>query len=52
MTSKEERLNYNDNKDMWCAVIESRERDTIEDSIAAISPRDLPQNFTKSMIEL
>ena len=50
MTGKEERLNYNDNKDIWCAVIESRERDTIEDSIAAIAPRGLPQDFTQNMI--
>ena len=51
MSGKPERLNYNDNKDMWCVVIESRERDTIEDSIAAIAPRNLPQDFTKDMID-
>ena len=52
MTSKEERLNYNDNKDMLCAVIESRERDAIEHSIVAISHRGLAPDFTKGMIEL
>ena len=45
MTGKEERLNYNDNKDIWCAVIESRERDTIEDSIAAIAPEGPATGF-------
>lgn len=52
MTGKEERLNFNDNKDIWCAVIESKERKTIEDSIAAISPKGLPQDFEEPMIEM
>lgn len=52
MTGKEERMGYNDNKDYWCAVIESRERDTIEDSIAAIAPKNLPQDFTQGMIDM
>lgn len=47
----DERMNFNDNKDMWCAVVESRERDTIEDSIAAIAPQGLPQEFDEQMIE-
>ncbi|AGI40628.1 sugar ABC transporter substrate-binding protein [Thermoclostridium stercorarium subsp. thermolacticum DSM 2910] len=52
MTGMEERLGYNDNKDYWCVVVESKERDTIEDSIAAIAPKNLPQDFTQDMIDM
>lgn len=52
MEDKEERLNYNDNKDIWCSVIESREGKTIEDSISIIAPQGLPQDFTEDMIEM
>lgn len=51
MAGKEERFNFNDNKDMWCVVIEAKERDTIEDSIAAIAPQGLPQDFADAMVE-
>jgi putative aldouronate transport system substrate-binding protein len=51
MSGKEERFNFNDNKDMWCVVIEAKERDTIEDSIAAIAPRGIPQDFTEDMVK-
>lgn len=46
----EERLNYNNNKDMWCVVVETVERRTPEDMIKAIVPQGIPQDFTEQMI--
>ena len=50
-SGKPEMLNNNDNKDMWCIVVEVKTRETIEDSIRAIAPRNLPQDFTQAMID-
>ncbi len=50
-TGKPEMLNNNDNKDMWCIVVEVKTRKTVEDSIKAIAPQNLPQDFTNDMIE-
>ncbi len=41
---------YNNNKDYWCVVIESKNAGTIEDTIASISPVGLPQDFTDDII--
>lgn len=41
---------FNTNKDYWCVVIESRDAGTIEDMIAAESPKGLPQDFTQDLI--
>lgn len=41
---------FNTNKDYWCVVIESRDAGTIEDMIAADSPKGLPQDFTQDLI--
>ena len=50
-TGTPEMLNTNDNKDMWCIVKEVKTRNTIEDSIRAIAPLNLPQDFADAMIE-
>ncbi len=42
--------NFNNSKDYWCVTIESIKMDTIEESIAAISPQGLPQDFTQDII--
>lgn len=42
--------NYNNSKDFWCVTIESVKAATIEESIAAIAPQGLPQDFTQQMI--
>ena len=41
---------YLNNKDYWCVTIESRNAGTIEDLIASISPKGLPQDFTQDII--
>lgn len=43
--------NYNNSKDFWCVTIEARKAATIEESIAAIAPQGLPQDFTQQMID-
>lgn len=50
-TGKPEMMNNNDNKDMWCIVVEVKTRKTIEDSIKAIAPQNLPQDFVQAMID-
>ena len=46
----EEMLNHNCNIDMTCLVHASKVTGTIEQSIAAISPQGLPQDFTQDLI--
>ncbi|TAH65846.1 MAG: extracellular solute-binding protein [Anaerolineaceae bacterium] len=43
--------NFNNSKDFWCVTIESVKADTIEASIGAISPKELPKDFTQEMID-
>lgn len=40
----------NNGKDYWCVVMEARKAGTVEDSIAAASPKGLPQDFTQDII--
>ncbi|MBE5961990.1 MAG: extracellular solute-binding protein [Lachnospiraceae bacterium] len=47
----EEMLNHNCNIDMTCIVHASKTIGTIEDSIAAIAPQGLPQDFTQALID-
>lgn len=47
----EEMLNHNCNIDMTCIVHASKVTGTIEQSIAAISPQGLPQDFTQDLID-
>ena len=42
---------YNNNKDYWCVAIEARNAGTIEDMIAAASPKGLPHDFTQDLIK-
>ena len=44
-------LNHNMNIDMTCLVHASKVVGTIEESIAAIAPQGLPQDFTQMMID-
>ena len=46
-----EMLNHNMNIDMTCLVHASKVVGTIEDSIKAIAPQGLPQDFTQMMID-
>lgn len=46
----EEMLNHNCNIDMTCIVHASRVRGTIEQSIAAITPQGLPQDFYDALV--
>lgn len=48
--SGDKKQGFNTNKDYWCVVIESRDAGTIEDMIAAESPKGLPQDFTQDLI--
>jgi putative aldouronate transport system substrate-binding protein len=43
--------NFNNSKDFWCVTIESVKLDTIEESIAAIAPQGLPQDFTDMLVD-
>lgn len=43
--------NFNNSKDFWCITIESVKLPTIEESVAAIAPQGLPQDFTQEMID-
>lgn len=42
---------FNNNKDYWCVAIEARNAGTIEDTIKAMSPKGLPQDFTDDIIK-
>lgn len=46
-----EMLNHNNNIDMTCIAHASKKVGTIEQSIAAISPKGLPQDFTQALID-
>ena len=47
----DEMLNHNCNIDMTCIVHASKTIGTIEDSVAAIAPQGLPQDFTQALID-
>ena len=47
----DEMLNHNMNIDMTCLVHASKKIGTIEQTIAAIAPQGLPQDFTQAMID-
>lgn len=47
----EERLNYNMNIDMTCLVHASKVIGEIEDSIAAITPQGIPQDFYQMIVD-
>ena len=44
-------LNHNMNIDMTCCVHASKKVGTIEQTIAAIAPQGLPQDFTQELID-
>ena len=46
----EDRVNYNDNKDMYCIVKEAKVVGTVEDTISQLVPQGIPQDFTEDMI--
>lgn len=48
----EEMLNTRVNKDIWCAVVEAKKMGTLEQSVAAVAPQGLPQDFTQEMINV
>ena len=43
---------FNNNKDYWCAVIESRELSTFEEKMAINSPKGLPKDFTQEFLDM
>lgn len=43
---------YNNSKDYWCITNEARIAGTIEDLIAASSPKGLPQDFTQDILDV
>lgn len=47
----EEMLNHNNNIDMTCIIHASKKRGTIEQTIAAITPKGIPQDFTQAIID-
>ena len=51
-TGRPEMMNHNDNIDMWCIVTAVKARKTGEDSIRAIAPQGLPQDFTQQLIDV
>lgn len=46
-----EMLNHNNNIDMTCIVHASKKVGTIEQTIAAIAPKGIPQDFTKELTD-
>lgn len=42
---------FNNSKDYWCVTIEARSAGTIEETIAASSPKGLPVDFTQDIID-
>lgn len=44
-------MGYGNNKDYWCIVVEVRTVGTIEQTIASIAPKGLPQDFTQELID-
>lgn len=47
----EEMLNHNMNIDMTCLVHASKKLGTIEQTIAALAPKGIPQDFTQPLID-
>lgn len=50
-TGSDKTQGFNNNKDYWCVTIEARTAGTIEDVIAASSPKNIPQDFTQDIID-
>lgn len=48
--SGDKKQGFSNNKDYWCVAIEARNAGTIEDVIAAASPKGLPQDFTQDLV--
>ncbi|MCL2085176.1 MAG: sugar ABC transporter substrate-binding protein [Oscillospiraceae bacterium] len=44
-------MGFSNNKDYWAIVIEVRLTGTIEETIAAISPKGIPQDLTQELID-
>jgi putative aldouronate transport system substrate-binding protein len=44
-------MGYGNNKDYWAVVVEVRLTGTIEETIAAITPKGLPQDLTQELID-
>ncbi|MCD8105742.1 MAG: extracellular solute-binding protein [Lachnospiraceae bacterium] len=49
--SSDYKQGYNNSIDYWCIVTASRSTGTIEETIIASLPQDLPQNFNDAVIE-
>ena len=45
-------MGFSSNKDYWAAVVEMRMVGTPEESLAASSPKGLPQDFTQELIDI
>lgn len=43
--------NFNNSVDFWCITTAAVKEDTIEETIAAIVPQGLPQDFTEELLE-
>ncbi|MDE1549688.1 extracellular solute-binding protein [Jeotgalibaca caeni] len=43
---------FNNNKDYWAIVVETRMAGTLEDMIAAVTPKGLPKDFTQEVIDV
>ncbi len=50
-TGTDKTQGFNNNKDYWCVTIEARNAGTIEDVIAASSPKNVPDDFTQQIID-
>jgi len=50
-TGSDKTQGFNNNKDYWCVTVEARTAGTIEDVIAASSPKNVPQDFTQQIID-
>ena len=47
----EYQLGYGNNKDYWCIVVEAKSEGTPEETIRALAPQGLPQDFTDEILE-
>ena len=45
-------MGFSSNKDYWAVVVEVRMSGTPEETLAALSPKGLPQDFTQELIDL
>lgn len=43
--------NFNNSKDFWCVTRESVKLDTLEESIAAITPQGIPQDLESELVD-